>query len=87
MTKIIIAQRIASVRRADRIVVLEEGRIAACGSHDELMETSSIYQDIYMSQLKTNPEAFLNDTVPAAMTGTAAADATASHSEKGGVQA
>ena len=78
VTKIIIAQRIASVRRADRIVVLEEGRIAACGSHDELMETSSIYQDIYMSQLKTNPEAFLNDTVPAA---------TASHSEKGGVQA
>ena len=78
VTKIIIAQRIASVRRADRIVVLEDGRIAACGSHDELMETSSIYQDIYMSQLKTNPEAFLNDTVPAA---------TASHSEKGGIQA
>ena len=78
VTKIIIAQRIASVRRADRIVVLEEGRIAACGSHDELMETSSIYQDIYMSQLKTNPEAFLNGTVPAA---------TASHSEKGGIQA
>lgn len=78
VTKIIIAQRIASVRRADRIVVLEEGRIAACGSHDELMETSSIYQDIYMSQLKTNPEAFLNDTVPAA---------TVSDSEKGGVQA
>ena len=78
VTKIIIAQRIASVRRADRIVVLEEGRIAACGSHDELMATSAIYQDIYMSQLKTNPEAFLNDTVPAA---------TASHSEKGGVQA
>ena len=78
VTKIIIAQRIASVRRADRIMVLEEGRIAACGSHDELMETSSIYQDIYMSQLKTNPEAFLNDTVPAA---------TASHSEKGGIQA
>ena len=59
-------------------MVLEEGRIAACGSHDELMATSAIYQDIYMSQLKTNPEAFLNDTVPAA---------TASHSEKGGVQA
>ena len=78
VTKIIIAQRIASVRRADRIVVLEEGRIAACGSHDELMETSSIYQDIYMSQLKTNPEAFLNDTVPAA---------TASDPEKGGVHA
>ena len=85
VTKIIIAQRIASVRRADRIVVLEEGRIAACGSHDELMETSSIYQDIYMSQLKTNPEAFLNDTVPAAATGADAA--TASDPQKGGVQA
>ena len=85
VTKIIIAQRIASVRRADRIVVLEEGRIAACGSHDELMETSVIYQDIYMSQLKTNPEAFLNDEVPAAL---AQADASASaDSAKGGAQA
>ena len=83
VTKIVIAQRIASVRRADRIVVLEEGRIAACGSHDELMETSPIYQDIYMSQLKTNPEAFINDPVPAALT---QADASAD-SEKGGVQA
>lgn len=80
VTKIIIAQRIASVRRADRIVVLEEGRIAACGSHDELMETSSIYQDIYMSQLKTNPEAFLGDEIPAAET-------VSSGSAKGGVQA
>ena len=83
ITKIIIAQRIASVRRADRIVVLEEGRIAACGSHDELMETSSIYQDIYMSQLKTNPEAFIHDEVPAAL---AQADASAD-SQKGGEQA
>lgn len=65
VTKIIIAQRIASVRRADRIVVLEEGSISACGSHDELMETSSIYQDIYQSQLKTNPEAFLADQISA----------------------
>lgn len=50
-TKIIIAQRIASVRRADRIVVLENGRIAACGSHEELMETCAAYQDIYYSQI------------------------------------
>jgi len=50
-TKIIIAQRIASVRNADRIVVLSEGTIAACGSHAELMETSPIYRDIYNSQL------------------------------------
>lgn len=50
-TKIIIAQRIASVRRADRIVVLENGRLAACGSHDELMKTCAAYQDIYHSQM------------------------------------
>lgn len=50
-TKIIIAQRIASVRRADRIVVLENGRISACGSHRELMESCTVYQDIYRSQI------------------------------------
>lgn len=52
MTKIIIAQRIASVKDADRIAVIENGQIAACGSHDELMENSEIYRDIYDSQLK-----------------------------------
>ncbi len=49
-TKIVIAQRIASVRQADRIIVLEQGKIAACGSHDELMESCVLYQDIYNSQ-------------------------------------
>lgn len=52
-TKIIIAQRIASVMRADRIAVLDQGRIAACGNHEELMKSCAIYQDIYNSQLKT----------------------------------
>lgn len=51
-TKIIIAQRIASVKDADRILVLENGRIAAMGSHQELLANSEIYQDIYNSQLK-----------------------------------
>ena len=56
VTKIIIAQRIASVRNADRIAVLDGGTIAACGTHDELMETSPIYRDIYDSQLKEEDE-------------------------------
>lgn len=55
-TKIIIAQRIASVRRADRIVVLENGRITACGSHEELMKSSAAYQDIYHSQIGEGDE-------------------------------
>lgn len=50
-TKIIIAQRIVSVRRADRIVVLENGRIAAEGTHEELLNSCAVYQDIYHSQI------------------------------------
>lgn len=51
ITKIIVAQRIASVRNADRIVVLENGRIAASGTHTELLASCSVYQDIYYSQM------------------------------------
>ena len=50
-TKIIIAQRIASVRRADRIIVLENGGIAASGTHEELLKACEAYQDIYRSQM------------------------------------
>lgn len=52
ITKIIIAQRIASIKNADRIAVLENGRITAMGTHEELMEKSEIYNEIYCSQLK-----------------------------------
>ena len=52
MTKIIIAQRIASIKGADRIMVLDNGEISAIGTHAELMKVSKIYQDIYKSQLK-----------------------------------
>ena len=52
VTRIIIAQRIASVKNADRIVVMDNGRLADVGSHSELIKTSEIYKDIYESQLK-----------------------------------
>ncbi len=51
---ITIAQRIASVMNADRIYVLENGKIAACGTHEELLQNSKIYADIYDSQMKSN---------------------------------
>ena len=52
VTKIVIAQRIASVKGADRIAVIDNGKIVACDSHEKLLESSEIYQDIYDSQLK-----------------------------------
>lgn len=51
-TVIMIAQRIASVRSADRIAVLENGTVTACAPHDVLMQTSETYREIYQSQIK-----------------------------------
>lgn len=49
-TKIIIAQRIASVQDADKIIVLSEGEVSSVGTHDELLKTSAIYREVYESQ-------------------------------------
>ena len=49
-TKIIIAQRIASVQDADKIIVLDDGRVNAVGTHEELMKTCAIYREVYESQ-------------------------------------
>ena len=51
-TKLIIAQRIASVQESDIIILMDNGQIGAVGNHESLMETSSIYQEIYYSQQK-----------------------------------
>jgi len=51
-TKIIIAQRISSVSDADKIIVLDDGNISAIGTHEELLQSSHIYREVYQSQQK-----------------------------------
>ncbi|MDQ1082037.1 MULTISPECIES: ABC transporter ATP-binding protein [Microbacterium] len=51
VTKIVVAQRVSTITGADRIVVLEEGRLAGVGTHEELLQTSSTYREIVESQL------------------------------------
>ena len=55
-TKLIIAQRVASVQDADMILVLDGGEIVARGSHTKLLETSDIYREVYESQIKGGEE-------------------------------
>ena len=50
--KIIIAQRISSVSDADKIIVLDDGNISAIGTHEELLQSSHIYREVYQSQQK-----------------------------------
>lgn len=51
-TKIIIAQRISSIEDADKIIILDEGRVVAVGNHEELLASNKIYQEVYNSQVK-----------------------------------
>ena len=55
-TKIIIAQRVSSVQHADQIIVLDDGKVAAIGKHDELLKDCDIYREVYASQKKGNGE-------------------------------
>ena len=61
-TKIIIAQRISSVRDADRIIVLDEGQVNGVGTHEELLKTNAIYRDVYESQVGSGSADFDEDT-------------------------
>ena len=60
-TKIIIAQRISSVKEADKIIVLDEGTVSAVGTHDELLESSKIYREVFESQQQGSGDADLAD--------------------------
>ena len=51
-TKFIIAQRIDSIRDADRILVLDEGRVSGFGTHDELLANNAIYREVYEGQTR-----------------------------------
>ena len=51
-TKIIIAQRISSVQDADRIIVMDDGKISGIGTHEELVKNNAIYREVYESQQK-----------------------------------
>jgi subfamily B ATP-binding cassette protein MsbA len=62
-TVVVIAHRLSTVRRANRIVVLEDGRITAIGSHDELLSSSPTYQRLYELQFADGPETARADTV------------------------
>ena len=88
-TKIIVAQRIASVRRANRILILESGKIVAEGTHRELLKSCEIYQDIYQSQVgdiaqheNATQTENANTTQPKANTTSKEADASAKGGER-----
>ena len=55
-TKIIIAQRISSVQDADKIIIMDNGKIDAVGTHDDLLKSNHIYQEVYYTQNKANDD-------------------------------
>ena len=55
-TKLIVAQRISSIQDADMIIIMDGGRILESGTHEQLLETSRIYQDLYNTQQKGREE-------------------------------
>jgi ATP-binding cassette subfamily B protein len=59
MTKIVIAQRISSVKEADKIIVLDEGTISGVGTHDELLKSNKIYREVFESQQQGSGDADL----------------------------
>ena len=52
MTKIVIAQRISSIEDADQIIIMDDGRINQIGTHEELIKSNKIYQEVYYTQNK-----------------------------------
>ena len=56
MTTLIIAQRVSSVMDADQIIVLDDGKVNAVGTHENLLETNAIYREVYEAQLKGKEE-------------------------------
>ena len=82
-TKLIIAQRISSVQDADRIIVMEGGRIAQIGNHDELLKTSEIYRETFTSQNKMSAEGEDAESTADADAATAADTATQAQTQEG----
>ena len=52
MTTIIIAQRVSSVKEANRIIIMEEGQISDIGNHEELLKRNDVYRDLYNTQME-----------------------------------